>query len=107
MTATFKSEMFEVSRNKDNEKIVEVTLKKTDTKITTNQCMKMHLVDSKDNVEDSKSLTTITGESQCSGRPFPTKVELTAKSTDDKDMKIKICPESSPYSADCFSINVD
>ena len=58
MIDTLKNGMFEIT-NKEGETKVVVTTKDSDTKISTYQCLKMHLVDKSDNIVDSNSLSSL------------------------------------------------
>ena len=58
MIDTLKNGMFEIT-NKEGETKVVVTIKSSAPKISTNQCLKMHLVDKSDKIVDSKSLSVL------------------------------------------------
>jgi hypothetical protein len=58
MLDTLTSDMFEITNYKYDAK-VDVTTKESAPKISTNQCLKMHLVDKNDNIVDSKSLSSL------------------------------------------------
>jgi hypothetical protein len=58
MIDTLTSDMFEITANKnDKEIVVTVKIKSSAPKISTNQCLKMHLVDKSDKILDSISLS--------------------------------------------------